>query len=101
MKRCPKCNRTFPDDNQKFCTVDGGLLVSGDQPFDPNATIQGSANLLLPVEPPPEKPVSNRPPDFSETIATPSSAPTVVLPKKTGPTGQPTVSNLQPPPATM
>ena len=101
MKRCPKCNRTFPDDNQKFCTVDGGLLVSGDQPFDPNATIQGSANLLLPVEPPPQKPVSSRPPDFGETIATPSSAPTVVLPKKTGPTGQPTASNLQPPPATM
>lgn len=100
MKRCPKCNRTFPDDNQKFCTVDGGLLVSADQPFDPNATIQGSANLLLPVEPPPEKPVSSRPPDFSETIATPSSAPTVVLPKKTGPTGQPTASNLQPPPLT-
>lgn len=100
MKRCPKCNRTFPDDSQKFCTVDGGLLVSGDQPFDPNATIQGSANLLLPVEAPPEKPVSSRPPDFSETIATPSSAPTVVLPKKTGPTGQPTASNLQPPPQT-
>jgi hypothetical protein len=101
MKRCPKCNRTFPDDNQKFCTVDGGSLVAGDQPFDPNATIQGSANLLLPVEAPPEKPVSSRPPDFGETIATPSSAPTVVLPKKTGPTGQPTASNLQPPPATM
>ena len=21
MKRCPKCNRTYPDDNQKFCTL--------------------------------------------------------------------------------
>ena len=26
MKRCPKCNRTYPTDTQKFCTVDGGLL---------------------------------------------------------------------------
>jgi hypothetical protein len=99
MKRCPNCNRTFPDDNQKFCTVDGGLLVAADKPFDPNATIQGSANLAVPLEAPPPKPVSNQPPpDFGATIATPSSAPTVVLPKKTGPTGAPTASNLQPPP---
>jgi flagellar basal body-associated protein FliL len=94
MKRCPKCNRTFPDDNQKFCTIDGGLLVAADKPFDPNATIQGSANMALPVEPPPETPTSSRPPDFSATIATPSSAPTAVLPKKTGPTGSVTSSNL-------
>src|SRR3977135_3842039 len=96
MKRCPKCNRSFPDDNQKFCTIDGGLLVTADKPFDPNATIQGSANLALPVEPPPETPISSRPPDFSATIATPSSAPTAVLPKKTGPTGSVTSSSLPP-----
>lgn len=97
MKRCPKCNRTFPDDNQKFCTVDGGLLALADKPFDPNATIQGSANMGVPVGPPGETPASNRPPDLNETIA--ASAPTVVFPKQTGPTGQPTASNLpQPPP---
>lgn len=103
MKRCPKCSRTYPDDSQKFCTHDGGLLVAADKPFDPNATIQGSANLGLPVEPPSEAPVSNRPQDFGATIATPSSAPTAVLPKKTGPTGSVTSSNLPPqaaPPAT-
>ena len=97
MKRCPKCSRTFPDDNQKFCTIDGGLLVPGDKPFDPNATIQGSANLALPTAPPPEQPVTNRPPDLNETIA--GSAPTVVLPKQTGPTSLPTSSNLPPAPA--
>lgn len=96
MKRCPKCSRTFPDDTQKFCTIDGGLLVSGDQPFDPNATIQGSANMAVPTAPPPEQPVSNRPPDYNETIA---SAPTAVLPRPTGPTNLPTSSNLSPPPA--
>lgn len=94
MKRCPKCNRTFPDDNQKFCTSDGGLLVTADKPFDPNATIQGSANLAVPVKPAADKPVSSRPPDFGATIATPSSAPTAVLPKKTGPTGSVTAANL-------
>ena len=95
MKRCPKCSRTFPDDNQKFCTIDGGLLMAADKPFDPNATIQGSANQAVPTAPPPEQPVSNRPPDLNETIA--GSAPTAVLPKKTGPTGLPTSANIPPP----
>src|SRR6266508_5935717 len=95
MKRCPKCNRSFPDDNQKFCTIDGGLLVH--KPFDPNATIQGSANLSIPRERPGEKPVSHPLPDFDETIA--ASAPTVVFPKQTGPTGSPTAPNLPTPPS--
>jgi hypothetical protein len=51
MKRCPKCNRSFPDDNQKFCTIDGGLLLSAEQAFDPNATIAISS--LRPPQPPP------------------------------------------------
>jgi flagellar basal body-associated protein FliL len=97
MKRCPKCSRSFPDDNQKFCTIDGGLLVLVDKPFDPNATIQGSANLSIPIERPGEKPDSHPLPDFDETIA--ASAPTVVFPKQTGPTGSPTAPNLPPPPS--
>lgn len=84
MKRCPKCSRTFPDDNQKFCTIDGGLLVAGDKPFDPNATIQ-STSAYEPKE---------SEPDFGETIATSSTAPTAVLPKQTGPTGSVTAGNL-------
>jgi hypothetical protein len=91
MKRCPKCNRNFPDDNQKFCTIDGGLLVAAEKPFDPNATIQGTTVDLSPAQP---KPPSAPPPDFGQTIATPSTAPTVVLPKQTGPTGTPTSANL-------
>ncbi len=93
MKRCPKCSRTYPDDNQRFCTIDGGLLVA-DVAFDPNATMQGSANLSVPAAAPPDKPVSSRPPDFGETIA--GSAPTAVLPKnkQTGPTSLPTSANV-------
>ncbi len=30
MRRCPKCNRTFQTDTQKFCTHDGGLLFDID-----------------------------------------------------------------------
>ncbi|HEX3282013.1 MAG TPA: hypothetical protein VHR36_12340 [Pyrinomonadaceae bacterium] len=97
MKRCPKCSRTFPDDNQKFCTIDGGLLVA-DQPFDPNATFRSSAPLNPPSAPPPatpppaaDKPAGAAPPDFGATIATSSSAPTAVLPKNTGPTGARTI----------
>jgi hypothetical protein len=91
MKRCPKCSKTFPDDNQKFCTVDGGLLVSGDQPFDPNATIQSSSpNLGLP---PTVTLGSQRDPeetrDLNATIASPSSIPTRIIPKHTGPTPPP------------
>lgn len=102
MKRCPKCNKSFPDDNQKFCTVDGGLLVTADKPFDPNATIQGASASLetTPPEPPREKPDSSPLPDFGATIATSSTAPTAVLPKKTGPTGSATAANMQRPQGT-
>ncbi len=30
MKRCPKCNRSYTTDTQKFCTYDGGLLAAAD-----------------------------------------------------------------------
>lgn len=108
MKRCPKCSRTFPDDNQKFCTIDGGLLVA-EPAFDPNATFRASAPLTPPSSPPPaatppapqsgaDKPSGVTQPDFGATIATSSSAPTVVLPKNTGPTGSQTIVDQPVPP---
>lgn len=96
MKRCPKCNRTFPDMNQKFCTVDGGFLLAVEQAFDPNATIQSSSFGFPAAQPAQEKPTSNPLPDLNETIA--ASAPTAVLPRQTGPTGLPTSAELPPPP---
>ena len=30
MKRCPKCNRTYTTNTQKFCTHDGGILEGVD-----------------------------------------------------------------------
>ena len=47
MKRCPKCSRTFPDENQKFCTFDGGLLRPDQPTFDPNMTVRAPSHDLL------------------------------------------------------
>ncbi len=97
MKRCQKCNRTYPDENQKFCTIDGGLLVSAEQAFDPNATMQGSAsNMGYPVA----TPVNEDTVDLNATIATSLTAETAVLPRNTGPTGSATFANQPAPPAT-
>ena len=100
MKRCPKCNRSYPDDNQKFCTLDGGLLMSADQGFDPNATILSTSTLneSTPAPPPVDlnRTVASLPPpppagDVNRTVALPSSGPTEILDRHTGPTGGETV----------
>lgn len=87
MKRCPKCSRTFPDENQRFCTVDGGLLIS-DPGFDPNATIRASsAELGMPASQPDNAATSRR---LTDPRANPAAqAPTVTLPRNTGPTSLP------------
>lgn len=88
MKTCPKCNRTFPDEGQKFCTFDGGLLIAP-QTFDPNATIRATSIDLNAAS---ERPTSRDLPDPSATIAENYPA-TVALPRNTGPTGRPTTTN--------
>jgi hypothetical protein len=35
MKNCPTCNRTYPDDAQVFCLMDGSVLSA---PYDPSET---------------------------------------------------------------
>lgn len=97
MKRCPKCSRTFPDESQKFCTVDGGLLIS-DPVFDPNLTIRATAADVGPFEPPKDVAATSRElPDLNATIATMANAPTVAFPRTTGPTGTST-GDIPPPP---
>ena len=88
MKTCPKCNRTFPDEGQKFCTFDGGLLIAP-QTFDPNATIRATSIDLNAAS---ERPTSRDLPDPNATIAENYPA-TVALPRNTGPTGRPTTTN--------
>ena len=100
MKSCPKCNRTFPDEGQKFCTFDGGLLIAP-QTFDPNATIRAtSIDLNAASERPTSRdlPGSRELPDPNATIIEQYPA-TVALPHNTGPTG-PSTSDMSKPPAT-
>jgi hypothetical protein len=87
MKTCPKCNRTFPDEGQKFCTFDGGLLIAP-QTFDPNSTIRATSIDLNASE----RPTSRDLPDPNATIVENYPA-TVALPRNTGPTGHPTTTN--------
>lgn len=88
MKTCPKCNRTFPDEGQKFCTFDGGLLIAP-QTFDPNTTMRATS---IDLTAPSERPTSRDLPDPNATIMESYPA-TVALPRDTGPTGpRPTVS---------
>ena len=96
MKSCPKCNRTFPDEGQKFCTYDGGLLVSP-QNFDPNVTIRATATDLPELS---EKETSRDLPDPSATLMASAQAPTIALPRNTSPTGRPVTADFGPvPPA--
>jgi hypothetical protein len=90
MKRCPKCSRSYPDDNQKFCTFDGGLLVSGAQAFDPNATIASSRPL---TDLPRDEAVKDELRDLAATIVS-HAAPTGGMSKPTGPAGSETVYDL-------
>src|ERR1700752_1560980 len=82
MKSCPKCNRTFPDEGQKFCTFDGGLLIAP-QAFDPNATIRATPADLAAAS---EKSTSRELTDPNATIVESYPA-TIALPRNTGPTG--------------
>src|SRR6185295_739462 len=88
MKSCPKCNRTYPDEGQKFCTFDGGLLIAP-QTLDLNAAA--------------ERPTSRDLPDPNATIIENYPA-TIALPRNTGPTTGPTgtspnTSDIARPPA--
>lgn len=98
MKSCPKCNRTFPDEGQKFCTFDGGLLIAP-QTFDPNATIRATS---IDLNAPSELPTSRDLPDPNATIIENYPA-TVALPRNTGPTtppsGAPNTSDIARPAA--
>jgi hypothetical protein len=87
MKSCPKCNRTFPDEGQKFCTFDGGLLIAP-QNFDPNATIRATS-IDLNSAAAAERPTSRDLPDPNATVVESYPA-TVALPGNTAPTTGPT-----------
>jgi hypothetical protein len=72
MKRCPTCQRTYPDDSPGFCVNDGAQLINEEpQGYDPQKTMLASApppppqysNPQPPSPPPPlSPPPLNSPP---------------------------------------
>jgi len=70
MKRCPQCQRTYPDDAPAFCVNDGTRLVDEEPAaYDPQKTILASVPQPPPQQfsnpapqPPPAAPPQNYPP---------------------------------------
>jgi hypothetical protein len=59
MKRCPTCQRTYPDDAPGFCVNDGTPLATEEpQAYDPQKTMMASA----PPPPPQQQPTGIKPP---------------------------------------
>lgn len=94
MQRCPKCNRTYQDDTQKFCTFDGGrLMVDAEAPttFDLGPTPQTDplgATVMGPA------------PDLNKTVAGAPLTSEIPPPPQTGPTTSANVPTWQDEPPT-
>src|SRR5574341_22351 len=76
MKRCPKCNRAYATDTQKFCTHDGGLLFMVDESL--TETVQfDSAKVRDKVSHPTTRDLGEQKPttfDPEATVVTPAPA---------------------------
>ena len=78
MKRCPKCNRTYSTDTQKFCTHDGGLLFLIENDLD--KTVQfDSSKVRDAVAKPTTRDLGEHKTDFDPeaTVVRPASPPPV------------------------
>jgi hypothetical protein len=87
MKRCPTCQRTYPDDAPGFCVNDGTQLVTEDaKAFDPQKTIMASAppppQYSSPA--PPSSPVANQPQQQGQPAWAPPSPPGQQQPQNWG-----------------
>jgi len=107
MKRCPKCNRTYSTDTQKFCTHDGGLLFLLSDDLD--KTVQfDSSKVRDAVQKPTTRDLGTQTPAFDPeaTVVSKPSAATIVeseypRARDTGSLNQPqpTQHAIVPPPA--
>lgn len=74
MKRCPNCQRTYPDDAPAFCVNDGTQLITEEsQSFDPQKTILASSPPPPPQYSNPAPPMPNQPPQQQPVWPPPSS----------------------------
>src|SRR5262245_33028538 len=79
MKRCPKCNRTYSTDTQKFCTHDGGLLFMIEN--DRDKTVQfDSSKVRDAVAKPTTRDLGEHKTAFDPeaTVVSPASSATVI-----------------------
>lgn len=100
MQRCTKCGRTYENDTQKFCTHDGGRLVTDDASARGQAPTTYDLNQSAPLDQyDPEATVQRMPPDLNKTVM--SSPTSEIRSKDTGPTATPpppSTPTYQPPP---
>lgn len=92
MKRCPTCNRTYPDE-QAFCMDDGTTLVDGAAASDPGATAAYTGQTGGSPPPPP-----TGAPGFGSNAApgyTPPPPPGMFGPPPGGPSDAAPVSKMQ------
>ena len=75
MKKCPKCNRTYSDENLAFCLEDGAVLSA---PYSTENT------LILPVTDKTNLPTEENPESATETETVVSQKPFVSQEKKPG-----------------
>lgn len=108
MKRCPKCNRSYSTDTQKFCTHDGGLLFMIENDLD--KTVQfDSSKVRDAVQKPTTRDLGTQAPQFdpeATVVSQPSTAATITGTEypRARDTGslrepQPTQHAIVPPPA--
>ncbi len=112
MVRCPKCNRTYENESQKFCTRDGGRLIPVEsagfdanstvvspQPkaFDPNATVVSQPTPPSSPKPQPTPPQQAFDPNAT-VIATPPPSPQPA-PPSASPSFDPNATVYSPPPS--
>ncbi|HWS99927.1 MAG TPA: DUF4190 domain-containing protein [Pyrinomonadaceae bacterium] len=89
MKRCPNCQRTYPDDAPGFCVNDGTQLVTEEAPaYDPQKTILASP------PPPPAAP----PPQYNPAPPQAPPPPAYQQPNEAAGIKPPTGWQPQPPP---
>jgi hypothetical protein len=117
MKRCPKCNRTYTTDTQKFCTHDGvvleGVSVGGEtvridsSQFDQDAPTKAISSPLVPEAPAefdpfktimarPQETVASGPRDTHDISSPSATSPPASQPPPVSPAGSGQIS--QPPP---
>lgn len=116
MKRCPKCNRTYTTDTQKFCTHDGvvleGVSVGGEtvridsSQFDQDAPTKAISSPLVPEAPAefdpfktimarPQETVTSGPRDTHDISSPSATSPPASQPPPVSPAGSGQIS--QPP----